>query len=180
MSDYEFTLLIEGDLTDASIVAALYDAGCDDATFGVVDGVSFGEFVREAPSLPDALWSAIGQVETTGLTAIRVEPEDIVSMADIADRLDRTRESVRLLITGQRGPGGFPAPMSHARVRGRLWRWSDVAAWLGQLDKEDLEDAHFIAAVNAALELRRQTEALHDQAWTKPLLELVSSRHALR
>lgn len=175
MTEQEFTLVIDGDLADESTARALFEAGCDDATFGVVDGVGYGEFLREAPSFAAAVLSAIDQVESIhGLRVMRVEPDDIVTMAEIADRLDRTRESVRLLITGQRGPGGFPRPMSHSRARGRLWRWSDVADWLGQLDPEQRESAHFVAALNAALELRRQAPAMADHVAVKHVLSLVS------
>lgn len=121
MSEYEFTLVIDGDLTDEDVVRALFEAGCDDATFGVIDGVGYGAFMREAPSFADAVLSAARQVESVrSLRVRRVEPDDIVTMAEIADRLDRTRESVRLLITGKRGRGEFPAPISHTRDRGRL------------------------------------------------------------
>jgi hypothetical protein len=69
-------------------------------------------------------------------------------------RLGRTRESVRLLAAGERGPGGFPAPVSHLRTRNRLWRWSDVAVWARVATPEQAAAAKLIAAVNAALELR--------------------------
>jgi hypothetical protein len=69
----------------------------------------------EARQPPRMQLAAVDQVESIqGLRVMRVEPDDIVTMAEIADRSDRTRESVRLLIAGQRGPGGFPRPMSHS------------------------------------------------------------------
>jgi hypothetical protein len=123
---------------------------CDDATFGVIDGAGYGEFMREGPSFADAVLSAARQVESVrDLRVRRIETDDIVTMGEIADRLGRTRESVRLLITGKRGRGGFPAPISHSRDRGRLWRWSDVAEWLGALDPKERETAHFVTAANA-------------------------------
>ena len=51
MSEHEFTLVIEGDLSDEGVARALFEAGCDDATFGVIDGVGYGEFIREQPRL---------------------------------------------------------------------------------------------------------------------------------
>lgn len=39
MTEHEFTLVIDGDLADETIARALFEACCDDATFGVVDGV---------------------------------------------------------------------------------------------------------------------------------------------
>ena len=129
MSEHEFTLVIEGDLSDEGVVRALFEAGCDDATFGVIGGVGYGEFIRAAPSFSEAVLSAVHQVESVpSLRVRRVEPDDIVTMAEIAERLDRTRESVRLLIAGRRGPGGFPPPVSHGRERGRRWRWVALSA----------------------------------------------------
>ncbi len=174
MTDYEFTLVIDGDLTDERTAAALFEVGCDDATFGVSDGIGYGEFIREASTLAEAVMSAIHQVESVAsLRVVHLEPDDIVTMADIAERLERTRESVRLLIAGQRGPGGFPQPISHSRERSRLWRWSDVAEWLGGNEPEEREAARFMAAVNAALELRHRLSQMADEITAKELRSLV-------
>ncbi len=174
MTEYEFTLVIEGDLEDERAARALFEVGCDDATFGVVDGVGYGDFAREGSSFAEAVLGAISQVEMVdALRVLRVEPDNIVTMSDIAERLDRTRESVRLLVAGRRGPGGFPSPISHAMERGRLWRWSDVAAWLGQLEPEEIEAARFVSAINAALELRKQLSAMQDDLAVKQLRMLI-------
>lgn len=155
MDTFEFTLVISGDVMSDEAINALFEAGCDDATFGGVDTSSFGGFDREAETLEQAIASAIAQVESVpGLVVLRVEPDDLVTLSEIAQRLGRSRESVRLLAGGERGPGGFPAPVSHLRTRNRLWRWSDVAAWAGVATPEQAAAAKLIAAVNAALELR--------------------------
>lgn len=155
MHEYEFTLVFNGGL-DETAVNAFFEAGCDDATVGEVDGVGYADFIREAPSLGDALRSALEQVESVpGVRVARVEPDDLVTMSEIAQRLGRSRESVRLLIAGERGPGGFPPPVSHLKARTRLWRWSEVAAWAQRHDQPiDLGAATAIAALNAALTLR--------------------------
>ena len=44
MAEHEFVLMIDGDLSDESVARALFEAGCDDGTFGVVDGAGYGEF----------------------------------------------------------------------------------------------------------------------------------------
>lgn len=156
MPEYEFTLVLHGDLDDDA-VDALFEAGCDDATVGEVDGVGYADFLREAPSFGEALRSAIDQVETVpGLTVSRVEPDDLVTLSEIAQRLGRSRESVRLLAAGERGQGDFPPPVSHLKARTRLWRWSEVAAWAQRHDQPiDLTTATAIAAINAALTLRK-------------------------
>jgi len=153
--EYEFTLILHGEL-DASAIDALFEAGCDDATLGEVDRVGYADFIRAAPSFGDALTSAIEQVESVpGLTVARVEPDDLVTLSEIAQRLGRSRESVRLLAAGKRGPGDFPPPVSHLKARSSLWRWSEVAAWAKRHDQPiDLNAATAIAAINAALVLR--------------------------
>jgi len=158
---HEFTLIIDGPLLEDDVLDALFERGCDDASFGAVDDVDFGDFHREARSLSEAIRSAMRAVESVEeLRVVRIEPEDLVTMAEIADRLGRSRESVRLLVGGERGPGGFPAPVSHLRSRSRLWRWADVAAWAELATPEQLREAGLIAALNAALELRRHRPGL--------------------
>ena len=54
-----------------------------------------------------------------GVTVARIADAGLVSMADIAARTGRTREGVRLLTAGARGPGGFPPPVTDPRSRPR-------------------------------------------------------------
>ena len=165
-AEHEFTLVLEGvDVLDTGNLDAWFEAGCDDATFGEVDGVGYADFSRTADSAPKAILSAIEQVESAvpSVRVIRVEPDDLVNASDIAERLGRSRESVRLLIAGERGPGGFPAPLSHLKVRGRLWRWAEVARWAKvALDHElaDADTSAFVAALNDTLDLRRLSPEL--------------------
>ncbi|MGH8993894.1 MAG: helix-turn-helix transcriptional regulator [Acidimicrobiia bacterium] len=161
MKEYEFTLIVAGDLDSDEVVNALYEAGCDDASFGEVNGVGVGDFTREANSILDAVASAISQVESVGgLRVRRVEPEPLVTIPEIAERLGRTPESIRLLANGERGGGTFPPPVSHLRTRQRLWRWADVAEWAGELKPAEVEDARVLAAFNVGLEYRHLAGAL--------------------
>ena len=68
--EYEFTLILSGvsELTP-EVLDALYEAGCDDALIGMRDGTAYAEFCREADSLPQAVSSAVKNVETAGFTA---------------------------------------------------------------------------------------------------------------
>ncbi|MHC4473820.1 MAG: helix-turn-helix transcriptional regulator [Planctomycetota bacterium] len=142
---------------------ALFEAGCDDALFGLRDGVAFLDFDREAGSLSEAVFSAILDVARSGIGArvLRIEPDDLVSASEIARRLGRSRESIRLLIRGDRGPGRFPPPVSSLRGTSRLWSWVDVVTWFAdehradEIDPETRERTRLIALVNAALALRR-------------------------
>jgi hypothetical protein len=175
MQTHTFTLILAGvrELTD-EITNALYEAGCDDALIGSRDGVAFLDFDREAPSFREAVLSAIAAVEKAGVEAlvVRVEPDDLVTMSDIARRAQRTRESVRQLVSGLRGPGDFPPPVANLKERSPIWRWTDVSRWFQEslaveitpVARKDAEPAPpapdtgvVIAAINAALDLRRHT-----------------------
>lgn len=168
MKDHQFTLIVEGvDLQSEVAADALFAAGCDDTTIGRVGEVQYLDFDRLAASFAEAVLSAVETVEGAlpGARVVHIDPDDLVTLSDIADRTGRTRESIRLLVAGERGPGGFPAPATHFRDRQRMWRWQEVAAWfaehVGPTD-QDRTRAAFITALNAVLTLRRTESALSD------------------
>ena len=159
MSEHTFTLILSGPVDER--IDELFEAGCGDAAFGEIDGVAYADFDREADSFVEAVVSAISAIGSVpGLRVLRLEPDDLVTAADIAQRLGRTRESVRLLISGRRGAGGFPAPVSHTQRRNRIWRWSDVVAWANPDDAHAIAIARLVAAINAKLELQALEPAL--------------------
>lgn len=184
MTTYTFTLIVDGpEITEERVIDALFEAGCADALFGRRDLVQFADFDREAPDLATAIVSAIDQVESVaGMRIMRVEPEDLVSASAIAARTGRSRESVRLLIEGKRGPGGFPAPIAWVDAKTRLWHWTDVANWfmeaLGQR-VTDLDDAQLLAALNAGLETRNRVAALEHGSHRAAVVHVVGHRTAL-
>jgi hypothetical protein len=130
MPRHEFRLRLNRKVTDEEI-DALYDAGCSDA--GVETGPlgTLLDFTREAPTLAEALVSAVRDIDTVpGLRAVGVECDNIVSLADIADRAGVTREAARLWATGQRGAGGFPSPVLITTGGEQAWDWQQVGPWL--------------------------------------------------
>jgi hypothetical protein len=154
MVEHNFTLVLapSAGLEDGAAIEALGGAGATDTTVGRwADGVWTAVFYREAPSFEEALQTAIRDVRAAGLAVRRVEPDDLVTQAEVAERLGRSSESIRLLATGQRGNGSFPAPTVRATSRGSLWRWSEVAAWAGR-PAEEIERATWIAVLNARLQ----------------------------
>jgi hypothetical protein len=130
--EYEFSVILSGipDLTD-EVLDRLYEAGCDDAMFGERDGVTFADFTRQADSLREAVITAIRDVQKAGIGArvVHVEPDEFVTMSEIARRLEVTREGVRKWVLGARGPGRFPPPAGHLSQKSPLWRWTDVVNW---------------------------------------------------
>jgi predicted DNA-binding transcriptional regulator AlpA len=94
-----------------------------------------------------------------GAIAVRVD-QDLVSIPDIAERTDRSRESVRLLVEAKRGPGGFPAPVGTVGDGIRVWPWASVLDWVTNTLGEDLGERgvppEVAAVVDASLLARRQ------------------------
>jgi hypothetical protein len=170
METYDFTLILDlndHDLTD-EILDEFYEAGLDDALIGETAGVVFADLSREADDALDAVLRAIKQVEDAPLGAkvIRTEPDEIVTIADIAKRLNRTDESIRLLITGQRGPGRFPAPTTRiSSRRSRVWRWSDVVSWFSKYEdsREISRMAEYSSKLALVNDLLRSREHLQNE-----------------
>lgn len=82
MSVFRLTLTIEGaDVTTQAAQDALFEAGCDDATFSVVDGVQLAEFDRDAAGFADAVGDAIRVVESTvpGARVVEIRRESGVA-----------------------------------------------------------------------------------------------------
>jgi hypothetical protein len=171
MKSHQFTLIVEGpDLQEKGTANTLFEAGCDDAAIGRIGPVQFLDFDREAESLAQAVLGATKMIEEAGIGArvVHLEPDDLVTLTEIAERTGRTRESVRLLASGQRGPGGFPAPATHFRSRQRMWYWQEVASWfsrsLGEpVEGADPRKASFISAFNAGLRLRKADDELPEE-----------------
>lgn len=159
MATYTVALVLSNDtpITD-DVAERVYGTLQDDSVVGMCNGAPFFDCDREADSFLEAVLSAIADVENVGLRVERVEPDDFVTAAEIARRSGRTRESIRQLFSGERGPGDFPAPVSDVTTRSPRWRWCEVAAWLARqkmLPEEEVERASVTASVNAYLDWRR-------------------------
>lgn len=115
---------------DDSEFEALLDAGCDDAIFGVEEAMPIVEFDRESSTMAEAVASAVNDVESVGLRALHVLDQDLLTLADIADRVGMSREAICRYATGEQGGGGFPPPVNPAKGGTVFYRWSRVAPWL--------------------------------------------------
>lgn len=178
-SEHDFTLLLEGiSQIDASAENALFEADCDDATVSVRSGRVYLVFSRTAPSLKHAILSAIRDVRASdiGASVLRVDVCDLVTQADIARRIGRSRQLVNQYISGARGPGSFPAPVCNITDGAPLWYWCEVAYWLWQNDfikEEVLREAQELAVINSILELERQRHI--EPALTKEIMKALCS-----
>ena len=105
-------------------------------------------------SLTEAVVGAVRAVEATGLRVLRVDADDWVTAGDVARRIGRSRETVRLWAAGRMGPGGFPPPLNPGRDT-TFYSWAEVHAWLrhrGGLDLPD--DEPVLVAANLVVQLR--------------------------
>jgi hypothetical protein len=145
----------------AAVVDALYEAGWDDAVVAFdpeLGGEGQAMFDREAESAVAAVVSAIKEGRRAGVELIGVS-EDLVTLAEVAERTDRSFAAVDHWATGRRGPGSFPAPRV-ARQRVSLYSWAEVVVWLrahglAHMSESDVEIARICEAADALIRAER-------------------------
>lgn len=166
LKEYNFTLVMSGIHEETQgLEDALFDAGCDDALLYFKNGVTYLEFDRESGSLEGAVLSAIHDVESTNIGAevIRIEPEDLVNSAEIARRINKSREAVRKMIDAFTKKHVFPPPAVTINDKSILWSWYQVTNCLYQnkkVSKSYYELAKTFYEINSVLEIRKYPEAL--------------------
>src|SRR5260370_4141726 len=154
---YEFTLVLDREPGQAEL-ESLAAAGLD--PIGVEGpNPALAHLAIDAATLPTAIITAVRQIERLGIAVTGVQSSDLVSLKDIAARTGRSYESVRKLAHGQRGPGGFPAPLSTGQWA--LYSWAEVSAWLAR---------HYPAAAAAVTSYDREIVAAD---------HLIRARHIL-
>src|SRR5438128_9043756 len=103
--EHDFALIVGGvqSLT-SDIEDALFKSGCDDATLSIQYGLLYVEFSRTATSMQAAILSAIRDVRKARVSArvLRVDECDLVTPAEIARRIKRSRQLVFQYMNGQR------------------------------------------------------------------------------
>lgn len=132
---YEFELtfgLADKTADPASLLDALYEAGCDDAAAGIGRaGMVALHFSRQAASAAAALRSAVQSVRRAIPRAPLIEAKpDLVNLSDIADLLGVSRQNIRKYAAGEIRSvrAAFPAPSFSGRPA-PLWHLYEVAVW---------------------------------------------------
>ncbi|MDQ7902919.1 hypothetical protein RB614_00090 [Phytohabitans sp. ZYX-F-186] len=147
----EFVLVVAG--VPGSAVLRSYD-GLAPAP-GPRDGIGAVVVRRHAPDLAEAVTAAVRDAESAGLRPVRVATGDWVRLADVAARIGRSREIVRLWSVGRQGPGGFPPPLNPG-CDTSFYSWAEIAQWLRRRLGYELPDEEpVLVAMNLALQLRR-------------------------
>ncbi len=163
MSEHEFAFVVSGVDPHADDFAdRFHNAGCDDATLMLVNGLVAVCFNREADNYIHAVLSAHGNILKTGARIERFEPDFLVSKAEIAKRANLSRSAITQYVNGERG-AAFPAP--HARITSAspLWDWVEVSGWLHInkiLPSEAVVEARISRAINWAVQSLGKT--VHD------------------
>ena len=154
MRNHEFTIVAAGlDPQAADFGDRLFEAGCGDATISLQKGAIILEFDRDARTFSSALVSAIANVRAAGATVVHVEPDHLVSLADIALRAGVSRAAASNYAKGSRGQG-FPAPVARVTTENPLWDWVEVARWFhqsGRLPTRDVVRARIVRQANLGI-----------------------------
>ncbi|MEQ8405549.1 MAG: hypothetical protein RKE49_10660 [Oceanicaulis sp.] len=158
MTEHEFAIVASGlDPEADDFLDRFFEAGCDDATIAYARGAIIVSFNREAASFEDAVRSAVSDVRAAGAAVERVEPDTIVSLAEIAKRAGLSRSALSHYAHGLRG-AGFPRPIARITTDNPLYDWPSVAAWLaerGRLPAQAAEAAAMLKSLNEELGARR-------------------------
>ena len=82
MRTYEFDAFLDSvsAITDEQ-ANALFAAGCDDGTPACCDGHAWVHFDRAAPSLEEAIRSAVAQIQSAGFIVSKVELDASASLS---------------------------------------------------------------------------------------------------
>ena len=162
--EFDFALVLsdEVELSD-ELEQALYGGACDDCTISSRSGRVYLHFTRSGPSIKAAILSAIVDFRSAKVvgTILRIDESNLVTQAEIARKIGRSRQLIHQYIRGERGPGGFPPPVCDIVDGASLYYWCEVAQWLWENDmitESVLRDAQEVAVINSVLELQHHKQ----------------------
>ncbi len=154
MKMFEFSIVASGlDRQAEDFESRFYEAGCDDALVSFQKGHVIVDFAREAESIDAAIASAVEAVRSVGAKVHRVEPDPLVSLAEIAARSGMSRAAMTQYSKGQRGKD-FPPPVAKVTSDSPLWDWAAVARWLyrnRKLTRDRAIEAEIVKRANEAI-----------------------------
>ena len=177
LDNHVFTIRLEiagAGEDDGHAERAYEDDRLQDVLLGVPtddDGVFEADFTRVAPTFAEAVLSALEDLQRVFPEAdlVQVEPDALATISGIAERIGRSHESIRLLVQGKRGPGGFPRTASAGDAKPQVWRWHEVVDWFERamdVRVPEAENAKFLAMLNDILRLRLAAPTVIDNRQT--------------
>jgi predicted DNA-binding transcriptional regulator AlpA len=119
---------VSGDVE--AFVRSVADKIDDASVVATHDGVLYVTVSGPGKPIAVALDLAM-RLEELGSTIDDID-DDLVDLSEIAARVGRSREAIRLWSTGKRGAGGFPLPVGVLPGSVKVWDWSSVNTWLAQ------------------------------------------------
>jgi predicted DNA-binding transcriptional regulator AlpA len=129
--DFGMKFKLGAESTDMdALVERLGEAGCDDATVGIGQpGRIALEFTRDAPSVKEAMVSALRDIKSAIPDAelIEVTP-DFVGLTDVAELVGVSRQNMRKLMLAHATT--FPAPVHEGAAS--VWHLAHVLQWLAE------------------------------------------------
>ncbi|HEY9549277.1 MAG TPA: hypothetical protein VIR45_07230 [Kiloniellaceae bacterium] len=164
MKNHKFTIIAAGlDPQADDFDDRFFEAGCSDATISFQKGAILLDFDRDARTFSGALMSAIADVRAAGAKVVHVEPDHLVSLAEIAVRAKISRAAATNYAKGSRGQG-FPPPVARVITDHPLWDWVDVARWLhksGRLPAHEVVRARLVRRANLGIAQERNGGGFH-------------------
>lgn len=161
---HEFHLILSDTIRmDEDLADQIYGGPCGDCNISVRLGRVCLVFERRAPTLKDAIFSAIKDYRDAGYPdmVMRVDDCNLVTQAEIGRRSERHKQQVHQWIKGERGDGNFPPPICEIGEGKPLYLWCEVAYWLHEnsfVTEEILHNAEILSVINSVLELRHQKQ----------------------
>jgi transcriptional regulator with XRE-family HTH domain len=183
MKTFDFTIIASGlNPQEDAFLDRFFEAGCDDATISYQKGLLILEFSRKAKNFAHAISSAFSDVCKAGAKVERFEPDDLVSLSDIANRSGLTRAAISNYSLGKRAAGKraaqFPRPIARVTSESPLWDWVQVSRWLHEhikLDREIVLQARLVREANLITQIKSFP---HDQ-FAKRLEEQINTAEAI-
>ncbi|SFI11092.1 hypothetical protein [Planctomicrobium piriforme] len=87
MSTFGFTIYFDiPELTDEAL-DRLFEAGCDDATVGMCNGIAYAHFDRAAETLSKGIESAIHDIRQAGYRVTKIETEESLAINRLNEQL---------------------------------------------------------------------------------------------
>lgn len=165
VSTYEFTLTVVGFDLDSEFQNAGLECLDYAAVVGSVGGITQVDVEIEADSPEAAILRVLSDLHSINVTTRRIEL-DLVSAPEIAIRLGKSRETVRLWSNGERR-SDFPAAYSTVG-ESLAWAWADVHEWAEEqgINVGDTNPIPVVVA-EAFTGAFAQTFVSHSQGWLR-------------